>query len=109
MNSRDRVITNVDFLESDYNGLQLSFNKRMSNKWQMLGGATFQKHEGFAHGGTFLNPGASNDLNDPNYLLNRDQSAVFTDIPWSFNLSGSYQLPHEIAFRPGTPPAPVIR
>jgi hypothetical protein len=98
VNSRDRVITNVDVLKSDYNGISLSFNKRMSNKWQMLGGATFQKHEGFVHGGTFLNPGTSNDLNDPNYLLNRDRSAVFTDIPWSFNLAGSYQLPYEMAF-----------
>src|SRR5262249_4223972 len=34
---RDRVITNADFLESDYNGLLLSFNKRMSNRWQLLG------------------------------------------------------------------------
>ena len=95
---RDRVITNVDVLESDYDGVQLSFNKRMSNRWQLLGGVTFQNHEGFAHSGTFTNPPSNTDVNNPNYRLNRDGSAIFTDLPWTFTLSGSYQLPYEISF-----------
>ena len=95
---RDRVVTNVDVLESDYNGVQFSFNKRMSNRWQLLGGLSLQKHEGFNHSGTFTDPGSSTDLNNPNYRLNRDGSAIFTDIPWSFNLSGSYQFPYEVTF-----------
>jgi len=98
VNRRDRVITNVDVLESDYNGLLLSFNKRMSKRWQLLGGLTLQKHEGFNHSGTYTNPGTNTDLNNPNYRLNRDGSAIFTDIPWSFNLSGTYQLPYELSF-----------
>jgi hypothetical protein len=95
---RDRLITNVDVLESDYNGMLLSFNKRMSNRWQLLAGLTLQKHEGFNHSGTYTNPGTNTDLNNPNYRLNRDGSAIFTDIPWSFNLSGTYQLPYDLAF-----------
>src|SRR5439155_12058641 len=68
---RDRVITNLDFLQSDYNGVILSFNKRMSNRWQLLGGLTLQKHEGFAHNGTYTDAGNTvADLNDPNFLLN---------------------------------------
>jgi hypothetical protein len=96
---RDRVITNADVLESDYDGVQISFNKRMSDRWQLLGGLTLQSHTGFAHSGTFTNPTGSpyfTDLNDPNYRLNRGDSAVFTDIPWTFTLSGSYQLPYEV-------------
>ncbi|MBI3491692.1 MAG: TonB-dependent receptor [Acidobacteria bacterium] len=93
---RDRVITNVDVLESDYNGVQFSVNKRMSNRWQMLGGLSLQKHEGFDHNGTYTNPGTNTDLNNPNYRLNRAGSAIFTDIPWSFSLSGSYQLPYDV-------------
>ena len=93
---RDRVITNVDVFESDYNGMQFSFNKRMSNRWQLLGGLTLQKHEGFNHSGTYTNPGTNTDVNNPNYRLNRAGSAIFTDIPWSFNLSGSYQLPYDV-------------
>ena len=95
---RDRVITNVDVLESDYNGVQFSFNKRMSNRWQLLGGLSLQKHEGFGHDGTFTDPTSSSDLNNPNFRLNRAGSAIFTDIPWSFNLSGSYQLPYDLMF-----------
>jgi hypothetical protein len=96
---RDRVITNADVLESDYDGVQFSVNKRMSNRWQLLAGLTLQSHTGFTHSGTFTNPTGSpyfTDLNDPNYLLNRGDSAVFTDIPWTFTLAGSYQLPYEV-------------
>src|SRR5438093_12016865 len=93
---RDRLITNVGVLQSDYNGVQISFNKRMSNRWQLLGGVSLQRHEGFNHSGTYTNPGSSTDLNDPNYRLNRNGSAIFTDIPWSFNLAGTYQLPYDV-------------
>jgi hypothetical protein len=93
---RDRIITNVDGLKSDYDGLQISVNKRMSNRWQMLAGLTLQQHVGFAHDGTFTDTTSTNDFNNPNFRLNRDDSAVFTDIPWTFTLSGSYQLPYEV-------------
>jgi hypothetical protein len=95
---RDRIITNIDVLESDYDGLLLSFNKRMSNRWQLLGGVTFSQHEGWSHSGTYTNPGSNSDFNEPNYRLNKDNSAVFTDLPWSFTLSGTYQLPYDLAF-----------
>jgi hypothetical protein len=95
---RDRVITNVDILESDYDGFSLSFNKRMSSKWQLLGGVTVQQHQGFNHSGTYTNPGTSTDVNNPNFRLNRDSGSVFIDLPWAFNLSGTYELPYGIAF-----------
>jgi hypothetical protein len=95
---RDRVITNVDVLQSDYDGMQFTFSKRMSNRWQLLGGLTLQSHQGFAHSGTFTNPGNTTDFNDPTYLLNKDSSSVFIELPWSFNLSGSFQLPYGIQF-----------
>jgi hypothetical protein len=68
----------------------------MSNRWQMLAGLTLQQHVGFAHDGTFTDTLSTNDFNNPNFRLNRDDSAVFTDIPWTFTLSGSYQLPYEV-------------
>src|SRR5205807_5935884 len=99
---RDRVITNVDVLQSNYNGVQFSFNKRMSNRWQLLGGVTLQKHEGFANSGTYTDPtaltGTLTDLNDPNFRMNRAGSSIFTDIPWAVTLSGSYQLPYDMLF-----------
>ncbi len=87
---RDRFITNVDVANSDYNGVQFDVQKRMSNRWQMLSGLSVQKHRGFAHDGTYTNPGATTDFNNPNFRLNRDDSSVFTDLPWTFTLSGSY-------------------
>jgi hypothetical protein len=92
---RDRFITNVDVLESDYDGVQFSFNKRMSNRWQLLGGLTLQTHEGFSHDGTYTNTNTTTDVGDPNFQLNRGASSVFTDLPWTFSLSGSYELPYE--------------
>ncbi|MFN2446912.1 MAG: carboxypeptidase regulatory-like domain-containing protein [Vicinamibacterales bacterium] len=93
---RDRFITNVDVLESDYNGVQFDVQKRMSNRWQMLTGLSIQRHRGFAHSGTYTNPTNTNDLNNPNYRLNRDDSSVFTELPWTFTLSGSYAAIYDI-------------
>ena len=53
---RDRYITNVDALESDYDGVQFDIQKRLSNRWQMLAGLSLQNHKGFDHSGTFTNP-----------------------------------------------------
>jgi hypothetical protein len=93
---RDRFITNVDILESDYDGVQFSFNKRMSNRWQLLGGLTIQTHQGFSHEGTFTNTNTTTDVGDPNFQINRGDSSVFTDLPWTLTLSGSYELPYGI-------------
>ncbi|MGD9902506.1 MAG: carboxypeptidase regulatory-like domain-containing protein [Vicinamibacterales bacterium] len=93
---RDRVITNVDVLKSDYDGVQFDIQKKMSNRWQMLAGLSLQRHKGFDHSGTFTNPGAATDFNNPNYILNRTDGSVFTELPWTFNLSGSYMFPYDV-------------
>lgn len=93
---RDRFITNVDALESNYNGVQFDVQKRMSNRWQLLSGLSIQKHRGFFHDGTYTNPGAATDHNNPNYRLNRDNGAIFTDLPWTVTLSGSYVALYDI-------------
>jgi hypothetical protein len=65
----------------------------MSNRWQMLAGLSLQNHKGFDHSGTFTNPDGTRDFNNPNYLLNRGDGSVFTELPWAFTLSGTYVLP----------------
>jgi len=90
---RDRIITNVDVLRSNYDGVQFDVQKRMSNRWQLLAGLSLQKHKGFDHSGTFTNPDETRDFNNPNYLLNRDDGSVFIELPWTFTVSGSYVLP----------------
>jgi hypothetical protein len=86
---RDRVIDNVEGLESTYNGVQFDVQKKMSNRWQMLTGLSLQKHEGFDHSGTFTNV----EFNNPNARINRDNGSVFIDLPWTYTLAGSYLLP----------------
>ncbi|MGE0043990.1 MAG: carboxypeptidase regulatory-like domain-containing protein [Vicinamibacterales bacterium] len=90
--ARDRYITNVDVLQSNYDGVQIDLQKRMSNRWQLLTGLSIQKHEGFNHNGTFTN----SDLSNPNQLINRDNGSVFTDLPWTFTMSGSYMMPGDV-------------
>ncbi|MFN2446911.1 MAG: carboxypeptidase regulatory-like domain-containing protein [Vicinamibacterales bacterium] len=87
---RDRYISNVSFLESDYNGVQFDIQKRMSDRWQMLAGLSLQKHRGFEHSGTYTNPSENRDFSNPNTVINRDNGSVFTELPWTFTLSGSY-------------------
>jgi hypothetical protein len=91
INARDRYINNVDVLRSDYNGVQFDFQKRMSNRWQMLAGLSLQEHRGFDHNSTYT----SLDLSNPNVHINRDDGSVFIDLPWTFTLSGSYMLPYD--------------
>ena len=94
------MITNVDVLESDYDGVQFDFQKRMSNRWQMLAGLSLQRHKGFDHSGTYTEPRRRRrDFNNPNYLINRDDGSVFTELPWTFTLSGSYLLPRGTSAR----------
>ena len=92
--ARDRYISNVDFLQSNYDGVQVDFQKRMSNRWQMLAGMSFQQHQGFDHSGTYTGV----DFSDPNSSINRYDSSVFIDLPWTATVSGTYQLPYEIMF-----------
>jgi hypothetical protein len=90
--ARDRYISNVDVLRSNYNGIQFDFQKRMSNRWQMLAGLSLQEHRGFDHSSTYTGI----DLSNPNTSINRQDGSVFIDLPWTFTLSGSYMLPYNV-------------
>jgi hypothetical protein len=92
--ARDRYISNVDILRSNYDGIQFDFQKRMSNRWQVLAGASFQKHRGFDHSGTYTGV----DFSNPNSAINRDDGSVFIDLPWTVTASGTYQLPYGVLF-----------
>src|SRR3989442_15459807 len=74
---RDRIITNVEGLRSDYDGMQFSVNKRMSNRWQRLAGLSVQTHKGCSPDGPFPDTGSDSDFNNPNFQLNRNDSAIF--------------------------------
>ena len=74
-----------------YQGADITFNKRMSDGWSLMGGASFGRTKGDPVGG---------DLNNPNNSQYRD-GIVGNDVPWSYRLSGVYELPMGI-FASGT-------
>jgi hypothetical protein len=70
-----------------YNGADVTFNKRMSNRWSLLAGGSFGRTTGDPVGG---------DLNNPNNDAYR-HGAVGDDTPWSYRMSGVYELPYRVA------------
>lgn len=83
----NNVRDNVDYLNTDYKGVEFTATKRFSKKWQMQMGFTLGKNEGGVNGGT--------DLNDPNNTR-FPKGIVGNDSEQAFRLSGSYMLPMDI-------------
>ncbi len=80
---------NVDYLDTEYKGVEFTATKRFSRKWQMQMGFTLGKNEGGVSGGT--------DLNDPNNTR-FPTGIIGNDSEQGFRLSGSYELPYGISF-----------
>lgn len=77
------VRDNIDLLDTDYNGIEITAAKRFTKRWQMLFGFTAGKNEGGVSLGEF---------NDPNNLVNQ-QGIVGNDATYQFKLSGTYLVP----------------
>ncbi len=80
---QDFVFTNAPELNSTYNGGDISIDKRMSNGWMMTGGISMGKTVGWV---------GNTDLNNPN-SKEFARGIVGNDTPFSFRLSGLYELP----------------
>jgi hypothetical protein len=81
------VRDNVEYLDTDYKGVEFTATKRFSKKWQMQMGFTLGKNEGGVSGGT--------DLNDPNNTR-FPKGIIGNDSEQALRLSGSYILPGDI-------------
>jgi hypothetical protein len=84
---RDVVWTNEPLLDSNYNGGDITLDKRMSNGWMMTGGASFGKNIGWV---------GNTDLNNPN-SKEFSRGVVGNDVPWSYRVSGIYDLPYGVS------------
>ncbi len=80
---QDNVRDNLDLLDTDYDGIEVTAAKRFSNRWQMLFGFTAGKNEGGQSQGEF---------NDPNNLINQ-QGAAGNDSTYMVRLAGTYLIP----------------
>ena len=89
----DYLWDNFSDFDTNFNGLDLTVNKRLSNRWSMNGGASFGKTTGdiYATSGT----NSQVDLNNPNNTFR--SGVVGNDVPWSYRMSGVYELPHDVS------------
>jgi len=102
---QNNVIDNDSYLNTDYNGVEITAMKRMSHRGQMTGGFTAGKNTGGLNTGGAASGQASTigtagsateaDLNDPNATL-YSNGIVGNDSRYAFRLSGSYRAPADI-------------
>jgi len=86
--STPRLFFNSPESNLNYSGGDVSINKRMSNKWALLAGASWGKTTTPTRGGV---------RSDPHILNYYDtETLATTDRPWSYRLSGSYELPYRV-------------
>ena len=79
---------NVEYLDTEYKGVEFTATKRFSRKWQMQMGFTLGKNEG----GVSLPGAVGTDLNDPNNT-SFPTGIIGNDSEQALRLSGSYELP----------------
>jgi hypothetical protein len=80
----NNITFTTPLLNQEYRGLDLTLNKRMSNRWSFTGGASFSRT---------VNHNGGGDQNNP---TNRafDGGVTAGSRPWSYRLSGVYQAPY---------------
>ncbi len=88
-------ITSSEVLNSSYDGVNVTVNKRYRDRWQLLGGVAFSNNKGFYYDGILTNTN-NFDINNPNSHIGREDSSIFTDVPFQMNLAGSYLFPKDV-------------
>jgi hypothetical protein len=84
-----RLFFNSPDSDTNYNGGDITLNKRLSNRWSMMGGASWGKVTQKTRGGLRSDPHVVN------YFDNVTLAGA--DRPWSYRLSGVYELPFGVS------------
>ena len=87
------VVTNIPKLDDNaYHGVEFTAVKRLSNKWQLLGGFTIQRQKGvFSRG--YSDQAYSDNFTDPNLDINRSNNYLNYDATYVFKVDSTYELP----------------
>jgi len=83
---QQNVLDADPLLDTNYNGVEFTAAKGLSNRWQLVAGLTLSSNKGGLSRG---------DLNDPNNLINQ-QDQVGDQSKYSFKASGSYTAPWDV-------------
>jgi hypothetical protein len=81
--------------ERKYWGLALTFDKRMSNNWQLKGSVLYSSFKGNVDATTIATEGKSAAFNSPNSLVN-SYGPLYFDRPLQVKVMGTYVLPFNI-------------
>ncbi len=88
---------NVSELSRKYRGFEISFKKRMSQNWQLMGSITMSRTTGNIGIGYFASSGSTMAADTPNSFVNVDQDARLDyDRPLILKLAGTYKFPLDI-------------
>ncbi|MDI6849968.1 MAG: TonB-dependent receptor [Candidatus Saccharicenans sp.] len=96
-------ITNLDRVYGDYpwimqkpyrryHGIQFQFNKRFSNRWQLLASYTLSKAWGTTDNGFADDIGYGGSVYDPNFWINSDGNSTY-DPTHMIKIQGTYVIP----------------
>ena len=91
------VLTNISQLDDNtYHGLELTANKRLSRRWQVLAGFTIQRQKG-TFGRGYSDDAYYDDFNDPNLGINRQNNYLNLDSTYVFKVDSTYELPWKLS------------
>ncbi len=87
------VVTNIPRLDDNaYHGVEFTAVKRLSNKWQLLGGFTIQRQKG-AYSRGYSDQAYGDNFTDPNLDINRGSNYLNFDATYVFKVDSTYELP----------------
>jgi len=91
------VVSNFPQLDDNsYHAVEFTAVKRLSHKWQILGGFTIQRQKG-VFGRGFSDQATSDNFNDPNNDINRTNNYLNLDSTYVFKVDSTYELPWKFA------------
>jgi carboxypeptidase family protein/TonB-dependent receptor-like protein len=99
------LLLNTNNRNRTYNGVELTFNKRMANNWMLRATAEFKdqkihyEDDGLTFGGSFQDPTNINFTNDTWWAEQSTGSGsggVYTGSRWGVKFSGAYQFPYDL-------------
>ena len=92
-------VKNVPQLKRNYQALEITFKKRMSNNWQLNGSLVFSKATGNIGLNYEASSGYTNAADSPNYFINLpENSRLDIDRPLVIKLMGTYRFPYNFFF-----------
>jgi hypothetical protein len=90
----DVLFDNASELDNEYNGVDLTVQKRLTNRWMVMGGASFGKATGDIYCTTTGTSACTSYLNNPNFAFRRGVAGF--DRPYAISMSGLYELPYAV-------------